>query len=171
MTHNVDGNRMHYITTYQSVTGILHMINKSPLDWYSKKQGALETATYVSEFVAAHICVVQIIDLCNILCYLDNNIWDKSYMFWDNKYIVDSYIQVHAKLHKSHKYLHSTECVKQYPPEWLESISFQVVWILLISVAGTGASPRSALSLRPFYFGKVMTLNNRGAILRTNSDY
>ena len=35
--HYVNANHMHDITTGQSVTGILHMINKTLLDWYSKK--------------------------------------------------------------------------------------------------------------------------------------
>jgi hypothetical protein len=63
LSHYVDANLMHSITTRKSVTGILHLINKTPLDWYSKKQVTVETATYGSEFVAARICVEQIIDL------------------------------------------------------------------------------------------------------------
>jgi hypothetical protein len=91
--------------TGRSVTGILHMINKTPLDWYSKKQATVETATYGSEFVAARVCVEQIIDLRNTLRYLGVPIRDKSYMFGDNKSVVDSAMQVHAKLHKRHTML------------------------------------------------------------------
>jgi hypothetical protein len=54
---------MHDITSGKSVTGILHLVNKTPMDWYSKKQATVETATYGSEFVAARVCVEQIIDL------------------------------------------------------------------------------------------------------------
>jgi hypothetical protein len=54
---------MHDITSGKSVTGILHLVNKTPIDWYSKKQATVETAIYGSKFVAAHICVEQIIDL------------------------------------------------------------------------------------------------------------
>jgi hypothetical protein len=64
---------MHNVTTGKSVSGILHLINKKPLDWYSKKLAMVETATYDSEFVAARICVEQIIDLrstlTNLLAY------------------------------------------------------------------------------------------------------
>jgi hypothetical protein len=45
LSHCVDANLMHDITTGKSVTGILHLINKTPLDWYSKKQAMVETAT------------------------------------------------------------------------------------------------------------------------------
>ena len=105
LTHYVDANLMHDVTTGKSVTGILHLINKTPLDWYSKKQPTVETATYGSEFVAARICVEQIIDLRTTLRYLGVPIRDKSFMFGDNKSVVDSSMQVHAKLHKRHTML------------------------------------------------------------------
>ena len=44
---------MHDILTGRSVTAMLYLVNKTPLDWYSKKQATVETATYGSEFVAA----------------------------------------------------------------------------------------------------------------------
>ena len=46
---------------------MLHMMIATPIDYYSKKQATVETATYGSEFVAARICVEQIIDLRNTL--------------------------------------------------------------------------------------------------------
>jgi hypothetical protein len=54
---------MHNITSGKSVTGILYLVNKTPIDWYSKKQATVDTATYGSKFVAARVCVEQIIDL------------------------------------------------------------------------------------------------------------
>jgi hypothetical protein len=63
LSHYVDANLMHDIATGRSVTGILHLLNKTPIERYSKKQATAETATYGSEFVAARVCVVQIIDL------------------------------------------------------------------------------------------------------------
>ena len=71
LTHYYDANLFHdAIVTGCSVTGILHLINKMPLDWYSKKQATVETATYGSEFVAARTCVNQIVDLRTTLRYL-----------------------------------------------------------------------------------------------------
>jgi hypothetical protein len=104
-THYVDANLMHDLTTGRSVTGILHLVNKTPIEWYSKKQATVETATYGSEFVAARTCVEQIIELRHTLRYLGVPIRDKSYMFGDNKSVVDSSSQVHAKLHKRHNIL------------------------------------------------------------------
>jgi Reverse transcriptase (RNA-dependent DNA polymerase) len=38
LSHYVDANLMHDIATGRSVTGILHLANKTPIEWYSKKQ-------------------------------------------------------------------------------------------------------------------------------------
>jgi hypothetical protein len=96
---------MHGITTGKSVTGILLLINKTPLDWYSKKQATVETATYGSKFVAARICVEQIIDLRSTLRYLGVPVREKNYMFRDSKSVVDSSMGLHGKLHKHHTML------------------------------------------------------------------
>jgi hypothetical protein len=61
--------------------------------------------TYGSEFVAARICVEQIIDLCTTLRYLQVPIREESYMFGNNKSVVESSMQLHAKLHKRHTML------------------------------------------------------------------
>ena len=102
LTHYVDANLFHDALSGRSVTCILHMMNATPIDWYSKKQATVETATYGSEFVAARICVEQIIDLRNTLRYLGVPICEKSYMFGDNESVVNSSSIPHAKLHKRH---------------------------------------------------------------------
>ena len=98
----VDANLYHDLITGRSVTGIIHLANGTPFDWYSKKQNTVETATYGSEFVAARIAVDQITDHRTTLRYLGVPINQKSYMFGDNKTVVDSSITPHAKLHKRH---------------------------------------------------------------------
>ena len=105
LTHYVDANLYHDLLTGRSVTGILHFLNKTPIDWYSKKQQTVETATYGSEFVAARICTEQIIDLHNTLHYLGVPVHNKSYLFGDNQSVVNSSMHPHAKLHKRHTML------------------------------------------------------------------
>jgi hypothetical protein len=46
----VDANLLHCLNTGRSVTGILHFLNGTPIDWYSKKMATVETATYGAEF-------------------------------------------------------------------------------------------------------------------------
>ena len=103
--HYVDANLMHYLLTGRSVIGILTFINKTPIDWYSKKQATVETAAYGSEFVAARTAVERLIELKLILRYLGVPIREKEYMFGDNKSVVDSSTLPHAKLHKRHNAL------------------------------------------------------------------
>ena len=102
LTHYCDANLMHDLATGRSVTGILHFLNKTPIDWYSKKQATVETATYGSEFVAARTCVEQIIDLRLTLRYLGVPIRERSVMFGDNESVVKSSTMPHGKLHKRH---------------------------------------------------------------------
>jgi len=101
-THYVDANLFHDALTGRSVTGILHLVNATPIDWFSKKQATGETATYGSEFVAARTCVEQIIDIRDTLRYLGVPINPTSYMFGDNESVVNSSSIPHAKLHKRH---------------------------------------------------------------------
>ena len=66
-TTYVDANLCHDLTTGRSVTGILHFLNQTPIDWCSKKQNTVETATCGSEFVAARTAADQILDLRHAL--------------------------------------------------------------------------------------------------------
>jgi len=101
-SHYTDANLYHDMATGRSVTACLHFVNQTPIDWYSKKQSTVETATYGSEFVAARTCVEQIIDLWLTLRYMGIPLHDKSYMFGDNESVVNSATIPHGKLHKRH---------------------------------------------------------------------
>ena len=88
LTHFVDANLMHDLITGRSMTGILHLLNKTPIDWFAKKQATVEVATYSSEMVAMRTCVEQIIDLRTTLRYLGVPVRDKSYVFGDNESVI-----------------------------------------------------------------------------------
>jgi hypothetical protein len=115
-------NLMHDVTAGRSVAGILHLSIQTPIEQYSKKKSTVEKATYGSEFVAAQICVQRIIDVRNILRYLGLPIRDKSFMFGDNKSVVDSSMQLNAKLHKRHTMLsfHRVReaAIRRWQPGW-----------------------------------------------------
>ena len=96
---------VHCLNTGRSVTGILHFLNGTPIEWYSKKMATVETATYGAEFVSARTCVEQLVDLRTTLRYLGVPLRDKSYLFGDNESVVNSATQPHAKLHKRHNAL------------------------------------------------------------------
>lgn len=101
----IDANLMHDLTTGKSVTGILHFLNGTPIEWYSKKISTVETATYGAEFASARTCVEQLVDLRLTLRYLGVPLREKSYMFGDNESVVNSSFNPHAKLHKRHNVL------------------------------------------------------------------
>ena len=105
LTTYKDANLFHDLITGRSVTGILHLINKTPFDWHSKKQATVETATYGSEFVAGRIAVEQIMNHRLTLRYLGVPIQSKTFMFSDNKSVVDSATSPYSKLHKRHNAL------------------------------------------------------------------
>ena len=66
----------------------------------------METATYGSEFVAVlRIATDKTIDLRTTLRYLGVPVREQSYMFGDNKSVVDSSTVPHSKLAKRHNAL------------------------------------------------------------------
>ena len=90
ITTYVDANLYHDLLTGRALTGVLHFLNGTPLDWYCKRQATVETATYGSEFVAARIATEQIIDIRHSLRYLGINLQGPAYLFGDNQSIVTS---------------------------------------------------------------------------------
>jgi protein involved in ribonucleotide reduction len=93
------------LITGRAVTGILHFINGTPAEWYSKRQGTVETATYGSEFVAARIATDQVIDYRTTLRYLGVNVATKTYLFGDNQSVITSSTIPHSLLNKRHNAL------------------------------------------------------------------
>jgi hypothetical protein len=104
-TSYFDANLYHDIVSGKSVTGILHFLNKTPVDWFSKLQSTVETATFGSEHIAARTCVDQIIDLRNALRHLGVPIDGPTMMFGDNETVVKGSSIPHIKLHKRHNAL------------------------------------------------------------------
>jgi hypothetical protein len=150
MTHYQDANLYHDIITGQSVTAILNFLNKFPIDWYSKKQATVKTATYGSEYISARTCVNQTVDLQTTLRYLGIPIRDVSYMFGDNKSVINSSTQPHSKLHKRHNALsfhHVCEAIASgyvmltYLPGKFNPVDilskhwgYQTIWLILKTI-------------------------------------
>jgi hypothetical protein len=76
------------------------MLNKTPIDWFSKRQSSVETATYGSEFVAARIAVDQIVELRHELRYFGVPLDGPAWMFGDNLAVVNSATMPSGKLQK-----------------------------------------------------------------------
>ena len=113
-TTTMDANLNHCLATGKSLTGCLHFVNKTPVDWYSKKQATVETATYGSEFVAAKTATEQIMDIRQTVRYLGAPITTKSFLFGDNRSVVTSATLPHSTLTKRHNILAFHRVSKTY---------------------------------------------------------
>ena len=97
-----DASLYHCKVTGRAITGVIHMLNKTPIDFYTKRQGTVETSTYGAEFVAGRICVEQIIALRYELRMMGIPIVGPSYMFGDNESVVISATIPESNLKKRH---------------------------------------------------------------------
>ena len=102
LTSFVDANLYHDALSGKSVTGVLHFVNKTPLDWFSKKQNTVETATFGSENNAARAAIEQIRANKQTLMYLGVPLAGSPILLGDNESVVNSGTHPHGKLHKRH---------------------------------------------------------------------
>ena len=79
-THYVDAILHHDLATGKAVTAVLHFLNQTPIDAYTKRKSTAETATYGSEVPVR----------------------DKSYMFGDNRSVVTSSTIPNSTISKRH---------------------------------------------------------------------
>jgi hypothetical protein len=60
LSHYVDANLMHDIATGRSVTGMLHLVNKTSIEWYSKKQATVDLNVLLLESVLNKLLICTI---------------------------------------------------------------------------------------------------------------
>jgi hypothetical protein len=121
-------NLLHDLTTGRSCTGILHLVNQTPVEWFSKLQDTVESANYGCEFVAARLVSEQIMDLRYTLRMLGAPIDGKAYMFGDNQSVITSSTISHSSLNKRHNAL-SYHRIR-------EAVASNVLWFFHISGKG-----------------------------------
>jgi hypothetical protein len=63
MTVYVDADHAHDLVTRRSITGILVMLNNTPIRWISKRQKTVETSTYESESLASRVTTELILEV------------------------------------------------------------------------------------------------------------
>jgi hypothetical protein len=80
MTFYVDANYAHDLVTRRSITGILLMLNNTPIRWVWKCQKTVETSTVTSRFATELILEVRFmlrslgVDLNGPILMLDENV-------------------------------------------------------------------------------------------------
>lgn len=88
ITCYVDADHARDKVTRRSVTGIVILLNNTPVSWLSKHQKMVESSTYGSELVASRIAVEMIISFRNYLSMLGVNLEPSSYLVGDNMAVV-----------------------------------------------------------------------------------
>ena len=84
----VDAAHADDLVTRRSTTGIIIFVNGTPIKWYSKRQNALESSTYGSEFVALRIATELITGLRYNLRMLGIPLAGPANVFCDNQSVV-----------------------------------------------------------------------------------
>ena len=95
-----DANLMHDVITGRSDSCVLHFLNQTPWEWFSKHQAQVEMATYGYEFMAAHQAIEQIMDIRYTLQMFGVPIDGALWLFGDNKSVVTSSTIPHSTLGK-----------------------------------------------------------------------
>ena len=103
MTCYVDADHARDKLTRRSVTGIVLLVNNTPLMWISKRQKTVETSTYGSELVAARIAIDLIIEWRYKLRMLGVVIEESSYLVGDNMAVVINTTLPSSSLKKKHQ--------------------------------------------------------------------
>jgi hypothetical protein len=91
MTIYVDTDHAHFLVTRISITGILVMLNITPIRCISKRQKTVETSTYGSELVASRIATELILEIRYMIRSLGVALDEPTLMLGDNFNILEYY--------------------------------------------------------------------------------
>jgi hypothetical protein len=105
-----DANLNHDMCTGRAIIGVLHF--KTPIDWHSKKQSTVKTATCVLEFTSAETAIQHKQGLGMTFRCLGVPIDATSYMFGDNGSVVTSSTMPDSQLNCCHLAL-SYHCARE----------------------------------------------------------
>ncbi len=114
LTAFVDANHGHDLLTRRSVTGILILLNNTPIRWISKKQKTVETSSYGSELVASRIACEAIQELRYHLRNIGVPIDGPTDMIGDNMSVILNTSVPSSMLKKKHNaiaYHRVRECI------------------------------------------------------------
>ena len=96
----VDADHAGNMLTRRSRTGYVQMINTSVVNWFSKKQGSIETSTFGSEFVALKTAMEANRGLRYKLRMMGVPIDGPTYIFCDNQSVVSNTSKAESVLKK-----------------------------------------------------------------------
>ena len=103
LTCFVDADHARDKVTRKSVTGIVLLLNNTPISWLSKRQKTVETSTYGSDLVAARIATDLLIEWRYKLRMLGVQLESSSWMIGDNMSVVVNTTIPSSNLKKKHQ--------------------------------------------------------------------
>ena len=124
LTCYVDADHARDKLTRRSVTGIVLLVNNTPLTWMSKRQKTVETSTYGSEMVAARIATDLIIKWRYKLRMLGIVLENTSMLVGDNMSVVVNTTLPSSALKKKHQacnYNHICEAIARCNIEHIDT--------------------------------------------------
>jgi hypothetical protein len=98
----VDADHARDQVTRRSVTGIILLLNNTPLVWISKRQKTVEASTYGSEMIAARIAIELIIEMRYKLRMLGVVLEKHTYLLGDNMSVILNTTIPSSSLKKKH---------------------------------------------------------------------
>ena len=103
LTCFVDADHARDKLTRRSVTGILVLLNNTPISWYSKRQKTVESSTYGSELVASRIAIELLISLRYFISMLGCQLEPSSLLLGDNMAVILNTTVPSSALKKKHQ--------------------------------------------------------------------
>lgn len=103
LTCYVDADHARDQLTRRSVTGIVLLLNNTPILWVSKRQKTVETSTYGSELVASRIAIELNISMKYCLRMLGVKLEESSLLVGDNMSVVLNTTIPSSALKKKHQ--------------------------------------------------------------------
>jgi hypothetical protein len=87
------------------MSGTLHFLNQTPIQWFLKKQNTVETITYSTEFMVARQACKQLINQCYTLLVMGIPLDPPSWLFSENQSDIMSSTIPSSTLNKRHNAL------------------------------------------------------------------
>ena len=109
----VDSDHAHDKVTRQSITGLIMLVGRTPVLYYSKRQGAVETSTYYVDFMAMRHAVEDFVSLWYMLRCLDVNVDTTSEVYRNTLGVVQNATIKNSLLNKKYSTISYHKCVKQ----------------------------------------------------------
>ena len=86
----VHSNHAHDRAPRRSITGFIMLVGRTPVFYYIKRTGALETSTYYAEFMAMSHAVEEVVSLRCMLRYLGVNVDTTYEVYGDNLGVIQN---------------------------------------------------------------------------------